>query len=59
MKTTSPWSLKMSNINLVIKCSTHGNMIIYCNYNLNQTTFPIVFHQPTSQENVMGFQSKK
>jgi len=22
MKTTSPWSLKMSNINLVIKCST-------------------------------------
>jgi len=34
-------------------------MIIYCNYNLNLTTFQIVFHQPTSQENVMGFQMNK
>ena len=33
-----------------------------CNYNLNRTTFQIVFHKPTSQtlcQNIMGFQIKK
>ena len=34
-------------------------MIIYCNYYLNWTTFQIVFHKTTSQENVKGFQIKK
>jgi len=49
MKTTSPWFLKMSDINLLIKC-----IIIYFNYNLNRNTF-----QPTFQENMIGFQIKK
>ncbi len=50
MNTPSTRSLKMANFFL----HPYGNMIIFCNLNLNN--FQIVCHKATFQENVMGFQ---
>ncbi len=57
MTTPSLRSLKMDTFNLVIFfLHPYGNMIVFCNFNLNLNHFQILCHKATSQENVMGFQ---